>query len=344
MNFELPSESKIVEGLCRLDCTIFNIEDVVNFLCENIDQKKNSDRFISWLVIFRILNQKRQTWGPDLYLMAKNYFNKCNECFSKKPNYPLIVIPKNLRAIIKSDIESGMQWFELILKGIHLKSYIDSPTLRLSRIYAMLSLEDDQFTYFPNFFHIGCICLAMTSIFSRDSRLSIDFAESIAFYLTKSVFSIIPLLHPSENNQQLLDHFHQVDELINIKSPEQSKLIKQNKSSSVYFGVRYEQLLFSCENHTINDLFNIWDQIFSHLNRIEFISCLTVSHIIQIKIPPGPQNVNEIISNWKNWDTLKIIKDALEILEHKRSFREKCCFFFCPKLDLSGYDVTNLYQ
>lgn len=338
MNFEIPSESQIIKGFCQLDCTIYTIEDAVDFLYENISEKKISNRFFSWLVILGILNEKRLLWGKELRGMANKYFNKCNEYFSKKPDYPLRTLSKSSQILIKSDIDSRINWFGLILKESKIGKYIDSPSLRLSRIFTMISIENNEFAYFPNFIHVGCVCLAMTSIFSRDAKLTIDFAESIAFYLTNSLLSVISLIYKKSYN----NHFLKIDTLIKIKAPEQSKAIKQNNSSSVYFAVRYEQLLFTCENHSLNDIFNIWDQIFCYLDRIEFVSCLTVSHIMQIHFPPGPQNPNEIISNWKNWDTLKIIEDALEMLQHKRSFIEKICYFFCPSLDYSGYDASEL--
>lgn len=343
MNFEIPSEANIVKGLCSLDCTIFNIEDVAMFLSENIPEKKSADRFISWLVILRILTQKRQSWGTELYLMTDNYFKRCKNNFSKKQNDPLLTLSKNIQYMIKPDIENGMQWFDLVLKEIRLTNYVQSPLFRLYRIYAMIACENDRFLYQPNLFYIGCICLAMTSIFSRNAKLPMDFAEAISFYLTNSILLNIPLLHVPENCEQYVDHFNEINELIGIKAPEQRKALKQNRASSVYFAVRYEQLLFACENHQIKDLLNIWDQIFIHLNRNEFISCLTISHIIQVQLPPGPQNVISIISNWKNWDTTKIIKDALEMLEHKRSIKDKCFLFLCPSFNLSGYDVSNLH-
>lgn len=339
---DLPLESQIVNGLCQLDCTIFNIEDVLNFLSQNISNKKNADRFISWLISLDILTQNRQSWGTELYLMSKNYVDTCNEYFSQKKNDPLAFLSKCSQLMIKSDIECGMQWFYQILRDTHLKKFINSPLLRLSRIYSMISLYNEKYIYNSNAYHLGCICLIMASIFSSYARLSIDFAESIAFYLTRSILSFIPLQQTQENKSLIYYHFDQVDQLIQIKAPDQSKAIRNNKSSSVYFGIRYEQLLFSRENHRIDDILNIWDQIIIHFNRIEFISCLTVAHICQIQIPQGPQNVNEIISNWKNWDTIKIIEDALEMLEHKRSLREKCCFYLGLKSNLSGWNVSNL--
>ncbi|OHT02336.1 hypothetical protein TRFO_07173 [Tritrichomonas foetus] len=345
MNFELPGEDTIVEGLRTLDCTIFCYNDVQKFLTENIQNKKVSDRFISWLVVLRILHQRRQSWGTHLYQMVDNYYDRCKQHFSKKPQDPLGTIPLNFESLIRPDIEGGIAWFEQITKELGVsKKFINAPILRLSRIYALLVHEAQEVSYTQNLYHFGCVCFGMAATFAEKAHLPVDFAEAVAFYLTRALISIIPLLRIMNNNQKLISHFEEVDQVIRSVAPEQYKAIKANGCTSMNFGVRYEVLLFARENHHAVDLLNIWDQILGRLPQLEFIKCLTAAHIKQIKIPPDAKNVDEIIKSWKNWNTTKIIKNAIEIMDHKRSCGESFCLFFCPKLpSFAGYEVKPQY-
>lgn len=345
MSFDTPPEEIIIEGLRTLDCTIFNYTDVQTFLQDNIPDKKVADRFISWLVGLRIIHHRRQTWGTDLYNIAQDYFGKCKTYFAKAPKDPLSALSVNFENILRPDIENNIPWFEKFMSGLRIsRGFLDYACLRLSRIFSVLLLDNKDFSYTQNLYVIGCVCLAMTSTFSDNARLNSDFAEAIAYYLTRQIISLIPILRLLDKHDKLAEHFIEVDSIISNVAPEQAQSILANKSSSIQFGIRYEILLFAKENHTAVEIFNIWDQIFGHLTQLEFIKCLTAAHIKQIKIPPGPQNINEIINNWKNWDTVKIIKDALEIMEHKRSCRETFCQYFCPKLtQFTGYQVTSQF-
>lgn len=345
MNFDLPPEYIIVEGLRKLDCTIFCYNDVAKFLSENIQNKKVADRFISWLVALRILHQRRQSWGTTLYQICDNYFDRCRQVFSKKPQDPLSVVPMNIESVIRKDVESGVPWLEQLFKDVDMsKKFLNAPNLRMCRMFALLVHESKDVSYTQNFYHLGCVCLLMTSVFSEKAKLSADFAEAISFYLVRSIISIIPLMRIKDTKEKLLSHFEELDQVIYNVAPEQYKVMVANKVSSISFSIRYEILLFATENHHIIDILNIWDQIFARLARLEFIECLSAAHVMQVRVQPEEKNINDLISNWKNWDVVQLIQDAVSILEHNRSFGQSCCMYFCPKFkSLSGYEVKSQF-
>ncbi|KAK8833714.1 hypothetical protein M9Y10_012640 [Tritrichomonas musculus] len=345
MNFDLPPEEKIVEGLRLLDCTIFCYNDVAKFLTDNVPEKKVADRFISWLVSLRILHQRRQSWGTTLYQISENYFERCRQCFSKKPQEPLSIVPMAVESVIRKDVENAIPWLEQLFKDCQMsKKILNAPTLRLSRIFALMVHESKEISYTQNFYHIGCVCLVMTSVFSELAKLSADFAEAISFYLVRSIISIIPLVRIKDSNQKLLSHFEELDQVISNVAPEQYKVMNSTNTGSISFGIRYEILLFATENHNIIDILDMWDQIFGRLARLEFIECLTAAHVMQVRIPPDTKNVGDFISNWKNWNVVQLIKDAAVILEHNRSFCQSCCMYFCPRFkSFSGYEVKSQF-
>lgn len=345
MNFDLPPEEKIVEGLRMLDCTIFCYNDVAKFLSENIQEKKVADRFISWLVALRVLHQRRQSWGTTLYNICDNYFDRCKQVFSKKPQDPLAAVPMNIESVIRKDVENAVPWLEQLFKDVQMsKKFLNGPNLRLSRIFALLVHESKEISYTQNFYHLGCVCLVMTSVFSDLAKLSADFAEAVSFYLVRSIISFIPLVRIKDSNEKLLSHYEELDQVIANVAPEQYKVMAANKVSSITFSIRYEILLFATENHNIIDILNIWDQIFSRLARLEFIECLAAAHVMQVRIPSDASNVSDLISNWKNWDVIQLIKDAVIILEHNRSFGQSCCLYFCPRFkSFAGYEVKSQF-
>lgn len=345
MNFDLPPEEKIVEGLRLLDCTIFCYNDVAKFLAENIPEKKVADRFISWLIALRVLHQRRQTWGTTLFQITDNYFDRCRQVFIKNPQDPLSAVPMHIESVIRKDVEQAVPRLEQLFKDVQMsKKFLNAPNLRLCRIFALLVHESKEVSYTQNFYHLGCVCLVMSSYFSDLAKLSADFAEAISYYLVRSIISIIPLTRIKDSNEKLYSHFEELDQVISNVAPEQFKVMSANGTGSITFGIRYEILLFATENHNIIDILDIWDQIFARLARLEFIECLTAAHVMQVKIPPDAKNASDLIANWKNWDVVQIIKDAVLILEHNRSFGQSCCLYFCPKFKkFQGYEVKSQF-
>ena len=250
-----------------------------------------------------------------------------------------------VESVIRKDVENAIPWLEQLFKDCQMsKKILNAPTLRLSRIFALMVHESKEISYTQNFYHIGCVCLVMTSVFSELAKLSADFAEAISFYLVRSIISIIPLVRIKDSNQKLLSHFEELDQVISNVAPEQYKVMNSTNTGSISFGIRYEILLFATENHNIIDILDMWDQIFGRLARLEFIECLTAAHVMQVRIPPDTKNVGDFISNWKNWNVVQLIKDAAVILEHNRSFCQSCCMYFCPRFkSFSGYEVKSQF-
>ena len=204
----------------------------------------------------------------------------------------------------------------------------------------MIILEGKDVSYTKNLQHLGCIALAMVSVFAENAKLSADFAEAVAFYITRSIISIVPMLRIMNDNKKITEHFEEIDSAIRFCAPENWEVIRKNNISSIQFAMRYEVLLFARENHNAVEILNMWDQIIARLAQLEFIKCLSVAHIMQIKLAPNSPNPLEEIRNWKNWNVLQIIKDATIILKHQRSCQESFCQYFCPKLtQFAGYEI-----
>jgi hypothetical protein len=339
---DLVEEAAIVHGLYSLNCEMFNGEDVRTFLITNVPEKKVVDRFIAWGAQLRILPISRQKWGTALHLMSKNYIDQCGKNFAKHPDDPLLCIPTEFDVIIRHDLQDTNTWFHQICRecGIPDADLTSAFDRRLARIYAALTLDQQDSRYTAGLVRIGCVCLAMTTVFSRCARLPFDFGESIAFYFTRSVLSLIPARRLPLDAKKPVAHFENIDQAIRTVRPVVFDVMVANKTGSIAFGMTFEMFLFATE-HLGVAILNIWDQIFARLESLpEFVQALTIAHVMQMQIEE--KDGRRKIKEKQRWDVERLIADACRILTHERSCRESFCLYFCPFLKMfHGYEVFH---
>lgn len=275
--------------------------------------------------------------------MTSNYYYRASRYFSKSPKEPLATVSMNFENMITPDIEETDEWFMGLLKDIGMmKHEMTNFRLRVTRIFAMLINESQSFAYTKGIIRIGCVCITMAAGFAKAAKLPFDFAEAIAYYLTKNIISLIPARRLLDNKEKLISHFENEDQMIRGTSPETYKRMQAGGCSACNFSLRYEVFLFAQEHHAVA-IMNIWDQIFGRLEQLtEIIQCLTVAHIMQVEIPEGCKTATDVVLNTRKWDLEKLISDARQILTHQRSCKQSMCLFFCPKLkSFHGYEVKS---
>lgn len=341
MDFQLHEEGAIIDAVHSLGCDIFDYEDVHKLMLSTNLEKPVSSRFIAWLINLKVVPVRRQEWGKSIYEKVDKYYQHCRHYFSKKPKDPLATINFDIEEALRADMEKSNVWFKDIMKQIDIPAkYLDDPFLRVSRIYSVLSNEMRDFSYTQGLDKIGYVCLAFTSKFAHLGKLSADFAEAVAYYLTGQILSIIPARHLINNHQALVEYFEEEDQVLRTVSPDHFEALQKHKSSSLYYGLRFEMCLFA-NQHNILEIFLLWDQIIARFEQLtEFVQCLSIAHVMQIQLPPTYQNIAEEFASYKRWDTQKIIIDATKILTHTRTLKQSCCLYFCPKLkQYHGYEI-----
>jgi hypothetical protein len=339
MNFDLPEESAIVDGLYRLNCEIFSYEDVRLFLLTNIPEKRVADRFISWCIQLRLIPSVRQKWGTALYLKAQDYFNLCRRELTKRPLDPLYLIPTEFDTIIRTDIAETKHWFHDIVRdcGLDGREIDDDFDLRLQRIYAIQTLASPDSKYTVGLVRVGSVCLAMAAAFCRHAGLHPDFGEAISYHMTNVISSVIPARRLLDSHQRFVAHFAASDQAMRLLRPE---LFAKLPSGTLSFGMKWEMTLFGA-SHSGVIILNMWDQIFGRFESLpEFVQGLTIAHIIQLEIEEVDGVVD--IKEGQKWDALKIIEDATRILTHERSCGQAFCAFACPLLKkYHGFQVKR---
>lgn len=344
--FRIPDEGTIIGGLCALNCEIFNYDDVQNFLVTNALSKKVSDRFITWLIALRIIPLRKSRWGEDLCAMCDNYYSMCKTYFKKNPTDPLATISMRVEEVIRPDIDSMGGWMTEMLTDVGLtRTEAKNFPFRVSRMFAMLACEVSDFSYSKGLIRIGAVAISMTTGFTKHAQLPFDFAEAVAFYITRSVISVIPVLRNMEKQDKLVSHFDYIDEMILGAVPKVSDKMKKAGVSSLMFGLNYE-LFWYAEHHSVIGVMNIWDQILGRLGEVsEFLQCLTVCHIKQIEIPDNCMDVTAAIRDNRKWDLLLLLDDARIMLSHQRSCGQAFCQYFCPCLKkYHGYQPRFEYD
>jgi hypothetical protein len=279
--------------------------------------------------------------------MTEQYWKCAVENFLKHPEDPLRAVSAELESLIRADIDELRYWFRSEICEDFCRSEADFAKfeLRLARIYAMVIMEASTLSYTRGLLRIGCICISMSMGFSDPAKLSDDFAEAIAFYLTKNIISIIPVRRLIDNRAKLINHFNILDQMIRKEAPEVFKLLQESNQGAVGFALQFEMFLYS-DNHSPFAVMDIWDQIFARWEELSgIVQCLTVAHVKQVKIPEGCTNLCAVIIANKQWDLVRLVNDAVAILAHKRSCGEECCLYFCPKLTaFHGYEAEDEWE
>jgi hypothetical protein len=341
MDFPIPFENEIVDGLYSLNCEIFDTNDVRNFLVTNEPNKKIVDRFISWCVYLRVLEIRRPTWGTFLYRICEDYGKQVSTRFEKNPKDPLGLVDPNVEAALRDDFESHKAWLVRISKECGVPDDQIDFDIRIQRIYALLSFQP-EFGYRASLIKIGCVCLAMTAGFSTKVKLHNNFAEAIAFRLARALHSLIPAASLLANQQSLVKYYGDLDTVLLAAAPQTSAILQANGISAISFGINYELVLFAGQHKGVAIL-NIWDQIIARPERLrDFVACLTVAHVKQFKIDPTPKDIRAAILAQTDWDVEKLIGDAIQTMAHEKGWGESCCTYFCPWLkSFHGYEIRG---
>lgn len=343
MNFEIPNEMLIIDGICQLNCEIFNYEDVHSFLIDNVVNKSVVDRFVSWLISLRIIPHTRRNWGQNLYNMSTQYFDRVNFYFQKNPEQPLIACNFDAEESIKEDLKAHSAWFCDLCKQVGIEGKaISNHSLRLSRIYAILLNETRDFEYIKGSIAYGMVFLMLCAVFAKLSNLSMDFAESITYYMTRAFVMLVPTQRVLRNQKKTINHCELIDQMIMSEAKELWDEMKKRNVSSCDFSLKMEVGMFAFQHSAIG-IMNIWDQILARITLIsEITQCLVISHLRQIKLADNIENLPEYILNYDNWNYIQIIDEAVMKLKHFRSCKETFCLYFCPKLkQFHGYELKN---
>lgn len=312
-----PSEDQV----SSLNVNIKSLEDVQLFLMKNEPNKQLTDRFICWLVKLGILQiARKELWTQVFCDLMRSYSERSSFYFGDD----VCKLSVEEEVLIRNDLDDYDALFPPDLNDI-----IKDPKAFLFHIFCIMVKENaNKWKYSSNYAVFGYIIVELTARVAQDANLNINFVEAISYKMIEKLIDVVSI-----NNvclylrNKMWKYFDYVDLMIKSYSPNNYRIIKSLKSSSMYFGIKLENTLFASlhMNNTVN-IMNIWDQILCRIDRYhQFLQSLIVAHIMQLKLTTNVLYINDYILNYRDWDLSKLILDATMILKNPKM--KTCCFF-----------------
>ena len=302
-------ENQFIEGLRIHGCSIFEYIDARKFLLVDCEEKEVSNRIISYLICLRIIPHSRPKWSFSLSKAFHIYFEHVSHYLSNSPEDPLSTVPIRYENVMRNDFSRTINWFFQIAASyqVDLTKFSNS-LFRISRIYTILLHEHPEISYSQGYDRYGCIFLALLSRFCQTCNINIDFAEALTYHLVSAILSILPMVSLLDHQERLISHFQDLDKILMNYNLNQYNLLERKGVSIILFGVKWELLLFADE-HPLEDILRLWDQIFGRLEDYQnVIMAMTISHINQVYIPNNDNKVLETVSHFSNWNVSNIIQ------------------------------------
>ena len=302
------------------------IEDTKGFLLDTTESKNPSSRLLAWLRAFDLLPESPNSWFTNLHDKCVEYRDKIESTFGDHPDNPLEGLPANYMRSLTNDMKRIVSWLVKIAGDVGLSGdVLENATMRLSRIYSLIVRDENGIKYVQGLDRFGCVCLLCCTMHTHATSLPLDFAEAMAFYLTRAMLLRIPFMKLFKSQPAIVEHFARIDKVVKVWAPRQYRAMVAGNSGSKFFGSRWEMMWFADE-HKGQELILLWDQIFGRMESIgRFVPSLTVSHVMQIDIPMDADSVNCVVLNWDQWDIGRLTSDAISILEGGDVAESGCC-------------------
>jgi hypothetical protein len=324
----LPNVISIVDSLSRLEYTISSFESIASFLLDFSPGKRPIDRFLSYLITLGLLRPTRFTWASNLYEMASTYFLD-----------PLVTNGEwTISDSVRASLQTSSPWFTSLFTGVTDIAALRST--RIPRICAVLLAGNPEFDGARLVF-VAAVCFAVSEQFRVDAGFSSDFAEGIAFYLARAIAQTTQRL-PSVIPEQAAQYHARVSSLIYTLAVRNWRYLDVNKVG-FGFATVYEGALFARQINKLSDVFVLWDQLLAKLAILpELVTALTISAIQNLTITDDTRDVGGLVVSHKEWNVRKVITDALNILEHRRSLTQSICARCCPWIPmLHGWSIKQ---
>ena len=257
------------------------------------------------MVLLNIIPDDRLKAAAMVQEIFEEYLKMVKQNFDDKS--PLKVVPKREGQTIKVDIVRSIKWFyDFSEKQGLTKEQTKNADEHVKRILSLLSILNKELSYLQGFDRYVFITFFLGLNFTIKFKLCDKVAEAFSYYLSKKLLMLAkPYLILSD---QPLEHFKELDKLLEENFPEKFQIFKDIKMTSFTFALRWKLLLF-CDEHDVNETMLIWDSIILKQDVFTiYLNNLCVEHFKQVKI--NEKSPVECVQKYKNWDTNEIVKNA----------------------------------
>jgi hypothetical protein len=304
----------VQQKIADLSAEISDPAQLRSFLERKDIHKSNETRFLAWMTEFRFL-----PYGADgiilaLYGLNAQYLQLAADKLGSHFEDPASALPPADGKLISEDIDRSASIFLTIAESLGISpGYFCFSRLQLIRVLALLSLSDPLYSFTQGYDRFVIYAYAISVYFAVQLGQTLEFGESLSFFLTQRLIQMSDVVGLLEHADLVGRHFCKLDLSIKERYPALAAVLKKNQQSSFYFALRWEILMFADE-HTILDLFLLWDTLIVHRNQYaKYRTAMCLAHIAQVPVDDSPAIITKLL-NHKDWDVIKILKDTDRIV------------------------------
>ena len=348
MENEETQKEAIQSALISQSGGIHNLQDVQNYLLLRKLKKDVSIRFLCWLIKFNLIHSSRTFWANDLSNLFDHYSILKNQFLAEKEDNPLSQVDPSTALIIKSDAERTFPWFLKFTQQFGLKiPNTFNPELCVQRILVLLSKDSPKISYTQGFDRFVWISILVCFSFTFNGGLHSEYTEAYSYYVSRELIQLNYVARKIEFFPEIEEHFFLLDSLAAKEEPEIYKLLVKEGHSSLHYALKWELTLFADE-HSGEELLYIWDHLIAHIDKFdEYLRYLCIGHLRQVPLPQYEDEMAMVIQQFKNWDTMKIVDDANDLMDLSNEkeigkFKCMCCWIKLKNIYRNWFSYDRL--
>ena len=309
-----PKDDEIRSALISQLGNIFGFESVQQFLLQNNIYKNVGARAVCWLIALRVIPAARNQWVAELKSIYCKYKSLVMKVFNGITD-PSANLSESMRHVIQADTLRTKPWFIRLCTQVGIKdSELDGCEIRVQRMITCIALDTPSCDYTQGQDRLVWIAYLVSLCFVLKGSMSVEFAEALAFALSRGFIERIEISKSLEKLPELEKRFVKLDEMVKQEVPRAAEMLEECGNASVHYALRWRLTLFADE-HNGYELMYLWDQILARERDMDdFVMCLCVAHIKQVPIPEEPHEMAVAIQRYRGWDMERIISDAVELL------------------------------
>lgn len=324
------TEQQLADALYLCSGDIFNMVDILRFLCANKIQKDNAMRFICYLITLKVMPLDRPKWIPTILKYGQYYQDAMKRSFEDCYTNPTEAVTGQTAKDIDELIHKKFEW--CLGFGYQLKIdryYLQDAELRVKRLFCTYWLEFPKPELLQEYATFAYASYMMGLLFSIQSGVPPFFAEAIGYQM------FLALVKMNKYNRQMLDlkyskeHIEKFNDLFHYFCPKLQKELKNIKFDVHELIFHWDFTLYT-EEHVPLNLLLIWDNIFFHIDEYQFfMRFLHIAHLRQMEKANVDFSSKKSIESVQ-WNAQEILNDC-EFLMEKDIARVKFNYWaFCP--------------
>ena len=275
--------------------------------------KENYERFLSWMIYLDVIPEDSSLWPQTLYYLVV-FYDERRQFYSQNSNS--VLDQKNIKKI-EDDVKRAKQWFEDLARIFGLSDKIISVE-RIVRVLSFLMRESPQFNYLQGYDRFAIVSYLISYSFCQKINCGSEIyliSEAFAISLVRKLIQFSDISSFLTNSDDIQKFYSTFDAAFKIKNEQKILTLSKVNITSINFVTPWIGVLFA-DNHDGNHLTLLWDHFILHYRQFNsYFLAIANAHLSQVPYNEQPYDMMENIQNFRDWDVIKIIKDAEKDIE-----------------------------